>query len=109
MNHRGTEGTEKTANVAWRPHWFFPLRGLCVSVANPWRWPLVLIAAWSLSGLLAAEKVAPPITALAFAPDSKSLLAGSQAGVRQLSWPELKPLGTLKTTLASVHDLAFSP
>jgi WD40 repeat protein len=57
----------------------------------------------------AAEKVAPPITALAFASDGKTLCAGSQAGVRQLSWPELKTLGTLKTTLANVHDLAFSP
>src|SRR5262249_55752370 len=57
----------------------------------------------------AAERVAPPVTALAFAPDGKSLLAGSQAGVRHLSWPELKPVATLKTALPGVHELAFSP
>lgn len=53
--------------------------------------------------------VEPPITALAFTPDGKQVLAGSQAGVRVLSWPELKPVRTIATKLSHVHDLAFSP
>src|SRR5262245_58146930 len=62
----------------------------------------------------AAEPPAPPITALAIAPDGNSALAGSQAGLRQVSWPDLAELGRLKegtpkTALPHVHDLAFSP
>jgi WD40 repeat protein len=63
-----------------------------------------------LSGAKGSEpSVAPPITALAIAPDGKSLLTGSQAGLRRLSWPELEPQGPLKTGLSHIHDLAFSP
>jgi WD40 repeat protein len=51
----------------------------------------------------------PPVTALAFTPDGKSVLVGSQAGVQVRSWPELKPLRSLPTELSHVHDLAFSP
>ena len=51
----------------------------------------------------------PPITALAFAPDGQSILVGSQAGIEVCSWPELKTIKSLKTKLAHVHDLAFSP
>lgn len=51
----------------------------------------------------------PPITALAFTPDGKNVLAGSQAGVRVLSWPELKPVRSIATRLSHVHDLAFAP
>jgi len=57
----------------------------------------------------AAFAAEPPITALAFAPDGKSLLAGAQSGIVQLSWPELKRAGSIKTDLAHVHDLTFSP
>src|SRR5262245_16338372 len=110
MNQRGTEGTERAGAGRIPGHRRrVPLRDLCVPVLNPLRWLLVLAIAYPGMRLTAAEKVAPPITALAFASDGKTLLAGSQAGVRQLSWPELKTLGTLKTTLAHVHDLAFSP
>jgi len=55
------------------------------------------------------QAVEPPITALAFSPDGKNVLAGSQAGVRVLSWPELKPVRTVATKLSHVHDLAFAP
>jgi WD40 repeat protein len=75
------------------------------------RW-LALTAALALlfgNAQAAEPAVAPPITALAIAPDGKSVLAGSQAGLRQLSWPELKSQGALKTALPHVHDLAFSP
>ncbi len=55
------------------------------------------------------QAVEPPITALSFTPDGKNVLAGSQAGVRVLSWPELKPVRTIATKLSHVHDLAFAP
>ena len=51
----------------------------------------------------------PPVTALAFAPDGRSVLAGSQAGLDVRSWPDLKPVRKLPTTLSHIHDLAFSP
>lgn len=51
----------------------------------------------------------PPITALAFAPDGKAVVSGSQAGIEVRSWPDLKRVKSLKTHLAHVHDLAFSP
>lgn len=53
--------------------------------------------------------VEPPITALAFSPDGKTVLTGSQAGVRVLSWPDLKPVRTVATKLSHVHDLTFAP
>ena len=37
----------------------------------------------------------PPVTALAFAPDGRSVLAGSQAGLVVRSWPDLKPVRNL--------------
>jgi WD40 repeat protein len=56
-----------------------------------------------------AGPVAPPITALAFTPDGKSVVVGSQAGLEVRSWPELERVRTLATELAHVHDLAFAP
>lgn len=50
----------------------------------------------------------PPITALTFAPDGRVVI-GSQAGVRVLSWPEMKPQRNINTHQAHVNDLAFSP
>ena len=54
-------------------------------------------------------KVMPPITGLAFAPDGKSVVACSQAGVRVYDWPALQLQRTLKATAHNLHDLAFSP
>lgn len=59
--------------------------------------------------LAVSAPTAPPVTALAFAPDGKSLLVGSQAGVEVRSWPERKPLRKLPCKLEQVHDLAFAP
>lgn len=56
-----------------------------------------------------ARAAAPPVTALAFAPDGKSVVVGSQAGLEVRAWPDLKASRTLPTELAHVHDLAFSP
>ena len=79
----------------------------CVSLA------LLLIAVVSSS--VAAEndaagsRVAPPITDVAFAPDGKSLVACSQAGVQVHDWPALNRLRVIKASVANLHCLAFSP
>ena len=51
---------------------------------------------------------APPITAMSASPDGSTLAVGSQAGISVLSLPDLKPIKTLVTTLAHVHDLVYS-
>jgi WD40 repeat protein len=82
-----------------RSRYFLVLSVLCASVVH-----------FSLRDASAAEPaVPPPITAIALAPDGKSVLAGSQAGLRQLSFPDLKAQGGLKTSLEHIHGLAFSP
>lgn len=53
--------------------------------------------------------VKAPITAVAFSPDGKSVVVGSQLGIEIRSWPALEPQKSFKTPLAHVHDLAFSP
>jgi WD40 repeat protein len=67
-----------------------------------------LFLGWLLvaPSVFAAE---PPITALAFTADGKTVLVGSQSGVQIRTWPELKPVRSLTTELTNVHDLAFSP
>jgi WD40 repeat protein len=56
-----------------------------------------------------ARAAAPPVTALAFTPDGKAVVVGSQAGLEVRTWPELQTARTLATELAHVHDLAFAP
>ncbi len=51
----------------------------------------------------------PPIAAIAFTPDGRSVVVGSQAGLAVHHWPDLKWQKKLDTELVSVHDLAFSP
>lgn len=53
--------------------------------------------------------VLPPITSLAFAPDGKSVVSGSQAGVRVYSWPDLRPRTAHAVGFDNLHDIAFSP
>jgi len=50
----------------------------------------------------------PPVTALAVTPGGKTILAGSQRGVRQLELPTLKPLGTWWKQLDAVTAIRFS-
>ncbi len=50
-----------------------------------------------------------PITTVAFSPDGKAVVTGSQAGVRVYSWPDLQPTHSLPTRLVNIHDLKFSP
>ena len=70
---------------------------------------LLVFAVLFATPLSAAE---PPVTAICFAPDGKSLVAASQAGLSIRNWPELnvaaKP-GSFETGLANIRDLAFSP
>jgi hypothetical protein len=79
----------------------------CLTVSRGCLW-LVMAIACSPRGF-AAEKAAPPVSALAPAPDGKSVLAGSQAGLGKFSFPELKPQGPIKTSLEQIHALAFAP
>jgi len=51
----------------------------------------------------------PPVTALAFAPGGKGLIAGSQAGIETRGWPDLGVRRRIETGLAHVHDITFSP
>lgn len=62
--------------------------------------------------LLASASIthaAPPITAVALAPDRTQVVFGSQAGVEIRRWPELDRPERLATQLAHVHDLRFAP
>src|SRR5262249_11599807 len=59
--------------------------------------------------LTSSARAAPTISAAAFAPDGKSVVVGSQAGIEVHSWPELRSLRKLTTKLAHIHDLTFSP
>jgi len=56
-----------------------------------------------------AVRTSPPITALAFAPDGKSLVACSQEGLRVYGWPSLQLQQELAATAHNLHDLALSP
>ena len=51
----------------------------------------------------------PPITAVRFAPDSKSVVTASQSGIHVFSWPGLKRQRTIKTAAPNLHCIAFSP
>jgi WD40 repeat protein len=72
---------------------------------------LPCLAALSFLVLLAATARAadPPITALAFTPDGKSVVVGSAAGAQVRSWPALEVVKRIPTELPHVHDIAFSP
>lgn len=50
----------------------------------------------------------PPITAVAFVPDGHSVVAVSQSGLREFSWPQLKRQRTIQVAAANLHCLAFS-
>lgn len=67
---------------------------------------LLAVLVWSCPAVRAAE---PPITAIAFSPDGKQVVGGSQSGITVRSWPELKMVRKLETKLEQVHDLKFSP
>ena len=53
--------------------------------------------------------VMPPITALAFSHDGKSVVACSQAGVHVYDFPTLNLQRMIAVEARNIHDLAFSP
>ncbi|MCY3742362.1 MAG: hypothetical protein OXH00_15210 [Candidatus Poribacteria bacterium] len=53
--------------------------------------------------------VMPPITALAFSRDGKSVVACSQVGLHVYDWPTLNLQRTIAVQARNIHDLAFSP
>ena len=75
--------------------------------------PFLFSLLTSMGALPAAEErhppIAPPVTALAFAPGGLEVVAGSQAGIEVRSWPALEPERRVETSLEHVHDLAFDP
>ena len=72
---------------------------------NPW--PQAAVILLTLATTASAAK--PSITAGVFAPDGKSVIMGSQAGLEILAWPSLQPGRELATQNQHIHDLGFSP
>ena len=70
---------------------------------------LLYICGWAIGLVQVARAAEPPITALAFDPQGTSVLAGSQAGLKQYSWPALEKIKSFPTKLEQIHALAFSP
>ncbi len=69
---------------------------------------LSLLMVW-LSATSTLWGQTPPITDIAFAPDGKSLVSGSQKGLQIFSWPELQLQRTVEASSANLHCLVFSP
>ena len=56
-----------------------------------------------------ASAADPPITAVAFALDGKSVVAVSQSGMQVFGWPKLNRHRVIKTSASNLHCVAFSP
>jgi WD40 repeat protein len=69
----------------------------------------LLISALSITVSALPAVAAAPVTAAAMAPGSQQVVLGSVRGIEVRSWPGLEPIATLRTALAHVHDLSFSP
>ena len=52
---------------------------------------------------------AAPVTALAFAPDGKSVVVATPHEVAELSWPGLSLLRKIPADVAHIHDVSFAP
>ncbi len=70
-------------------------------------WLAVSLAVIGNCGPVLASE--PPITALSFAPDGRTLVTGSQSGLVIRSWPALDPIRSLPSQIQNIHDLKFSP
>ena len=67
-------------------------------------------AAWLTSrGVCAANAAEPHVAAVAFTPDGKQIIAGSQAGVSIRDRQSGASLRTIATEMDNVHDLRFAP
>ena len=71
-------------------------------------WSLNLLAiGLVLSGAASAAK--PPVTAIAFTPDGRSVVVGSQSGLELRQWPGLQRIKPLPSSLVGIHSISFSP
>jgi len=52
---------------------------------------------------------APPVTALTFTPDGKSIISCSQTGLQVFSWPDLQLQKSVGVAYENLHCVAFSP
>ncbi len=66
-------------------------------------------AAASLSSGAVAASSPPHVTAVAFSPDGKQIVAGSQAGVSIRNVDEGTVADRIATELENIHDICFSP
>ncbi|MBC8352710.1 MAG: hypothetical protein H8E66_12010 [Planctomycetes bacterium] len=66
----------------------------------------LIASVFAASPLDAAE---PPITSATFTLDGKSIVVGSQSGLKVYALPDLAKQRTLDTSLTHINDLAFSP
>lgn len=71
--------------------------------------PLIFAVVTAFLHAAPVRAAEPPITAIAFTPDERTVLVGSQSGVRLLDWPSLKLSKTLSSELRHVHAMAFNP
>lgn len=51
----------------------------------------------------------PPVTAVVFTPDGKSIVSCSQTGLQVFSWPDLQLQKTVRVAYANIHCMTFSP
>lgn len=56
-----------------------------------------------------ATAVEPPITSMAFSPDTQTIVVGSQVGVEVYTWPMLTLQRRIEVAARNIHDLEFSP
>jgi len=69
--------------------------------------PFALVGTLLTSLVVVADK--PPITALAFTPEAKHVVAVSQSGIQVFTWPALDHQRTIRAATSNLHCLAFSP
>ena len=65
--------------------------------------------ATSMTMSAAAESVLPPITALAFSPNGKQIIAGSQAGLSIRKADNGAEIMSVDVGLDNIHDVRFAP
>lgn len=79
-------------------------RSICVpSVFHLW------LISFCFVSQAAAGDTNPPITSLKLAPTGSKLVGVSQSGLTIHSWPDRKPLRTIKLQTTNPHSIAFSP
>ena len=70
---------------------------------------LVCLAAPAGAQSTDSQAARPPLTSLAFAPDGRSVVATSQAGLHVYDWPALTARPVIAAAARNLQSLAFSP